>query len=300
MKLHMTARYTILILLLHITTLAGSITAEFENDLFAHTDYNYTNGVRVTYTTAPSLQRFFLLPHPPTSESHSWFQWMYTPRDIENPDPQLDDRPWAGMVGYTYTIMTQHGRSFWEAGLQTGIIGPSAYTKETQTIVHRVFSSRHPVGWHNQLSDYPVVNALYSYKYKAIDTNTFDTIVGIRGVAGSSLVYAGTDIQTRLGINIPNDYGRRRNEPVPFVVSRPSSFYLLTHLDGRAIAYNHTIDGARDHDISREIFVLDTTIGIGADFRNWSLVLSHTWRTKEFDTQDTVHRFGTVSVTRRL
>ncbi len=130
-----------------------TFTLHFENDVFFGTDYLYTNGVKLCWTS-PDLENdlddsrlgkwtysligrlpFTNKPGLQRSVSLSIGQNMYTPEDTEQNKLIENDRPYAGL---TYVSAGLHGKSnlqmnTWEVLL--GIVGPHSYAGDTQPFI---------------------------------------------------------------------------------------------------------------------------------------------------------------------
>ena len=93
----------------------GAWTMTLENDVFTHSDNNYTNGIGVTwvsnaidtYEERSVVRRWgkfwSFLPFVGNDGNRTYVSWslaqeMHTPDDIKNPNPPLDDQPYAGVL----------------------------------------------------------------------------------------------------------------------------------------------------------------------------------------------------------
>ena len=84
------------------------LTLPFENDLFAGFDEQYTNGshlpVSLTTNDLPTWARWAreglsgIIYAPRRQAAYGLGQSMFTPSDITDPDPPLDDRPYAAFL----------------------------------------------------------------------------------------------------------------------------------------------------------------------------------------------------------
>ena len=164
------------------------VSFQLENDLFAGTDSQYTNGVKLTWVS-PNLANDFndpLLPSwircstervrhvlewflPPSATARNIVvtlgQAMYTPndRDLTTLDPK--DRPYAGWayLGFGYNVRRDPPSQRPDAAdvspvldtveIDIGIVGPHSYARQTQDFVHRVRGFPRFEGWNNQLKD---------------------------------------------------------------------------------------------------------------------------------------------------
>lgn len=209
----------------------------FENDLFAETDQNYTNGIRFALVS-PDLKDFkseklnpwldavsekldFLHPESQGCTTcgernnnivFSIGQTMFTPTTIDATELLEDERPYAGWLFLGLAFHSRSELSMNSFELQTGIVGPSARGKEAQDWVHDVRGFDRFLGWHNQLRDEIGINVIYEHKRKHFlyesDTNLSSDVIGHAGWSlGNVATYANLGAELRFGRNIPNDFG---------------------------------------------------------------------------------------------
>ncbi|MCK9988133.1 MAG: lipid A 3-O-deacylase [Azoarcus sp.] len=160
-----------------------------ENDLFYDTDGNYTNGVRAAWLSAPdqapewalrAARRLPFFPEDGTVRtSYAIGQNMYTPQDIEIPNPPLDDRPYAGWLYGSIGLIAETGGRLDQLELTLGIVGPPSLAEQTQTFVHEVVGAPKPRGWDTQLKNEPGVILTHQRSWRRFveETgrgNTFD------------------------------------------------------------------------------------------------------------------------------
>ena len=143
------------------------LTARLENDLFAGTAQNYTNGVAftaVSHDIADKL-RTECLPTPVRLHAKlikfmnpgfwsdaqnvvvKFGQPMFTPKDSARTDLILDDRPYAGLlyVGMSWNRRKHQPQSNSEIldtrEITLGIIGPLVLAEQAQNLVHGVIGA---------------------------------------------------------------------------------------------------------------------------------------------------------------
>ncbi len=116
----------------------------FENDLFAESDQNYTNGIQIGfispdlshYREADKLPRWLLpiverLPfiNEPGLQRNVGFslgQKMFTPEAVERSDLILTDRPYAGWLYAGVAFHNKNLRRLDTMELQIGLMGPAS------------------------------------------------------------------------------------------------------------------------------------------------------------------------------
>ncbi|MCV6610294.1 MAG: lipid A deacylase LpxR family protein, partial [Amphritea sp.] len=189
----------------------GTLTFYLENDLFADTDQQYTNGVRVSWVS-PDLtsyledkslpawvrryNRFVTAPlglfdDTPQDQEElvrnlvvTLGQEMYTPEDNTRTTIDPLDRPYAGWLylGMGYQIKNQ--RQLDSATLNVGIVGPASQAKEAQDLVHDIRGIDKFDGWHNQLNNELGLQVVYERKYR-------EPVTRIKGALEYDTIYHG-------------------------------------------------------------------------------------------------------------
>jgi len=258
-----------------------------ENDVLGGTDRSYTNGIKIEYVN-PSFNL-------------SAFQWMYTPSDITLAENQPDDRPYAGWSGIEYIQKFPRGRYLYAPGIQVGIIGPSSYAEQSQKGAHSIFPAREPMGWDNQIEDKFSLNGLFLQRYILHRDFIQDVIFNQHNSLGTTLTQTGIGLGYRLGYNIPNDYGITQNEPViQNIDERFIRCYLNTGISMRYVFENHTLTGHPENNTEMENVVYLIYLGPTIEINQWQVTYIHNWRTKEFDKDEKIHSFGTLTFSKRF
>ena len=140
---------------------AGDTTVilEYENDMFAGDDRWYTNGVRATWisTSRPGRHNDLVrlvgersrLVDTERSVSYGFSlgQSMYTPEDITDPDPPVDDRPYGGWLHVSAGFGQLRSSSLTRLSITLGVVGPASLADRTQKEVHRLVGADKPQGW---------------------------------------------------------------------------------------------------------------------------------------------------------
>lgn len=93
---------------------------------------------------------------------------IQTPQDIENPDPQPLDAPWAGVLGLGTSWSSYDNRRLGALQLFVGCMGPCSGAEQVQKFVHDDLglSDNSPLGWDNQLDTEFLGNLNYALRYK--------------------------------------------------------------------------------------------------------------------------------------
>lgn len=176
-------------------------TLRLENDLFAGTDRNYTNGISLALVShdiegSEGRLRTDCLPRPlglyvrfldavdPGFQQRASVesatqnlvmrigQAMYTPEDKDRTDLIRDDRPYAGLLylGLAWNRRVHPSGARHEMldsrELTLGIIGPWSLAERSQDLVHKLRGFERFRGWDNQLHNEPAFQLAVERKYK--------------------------------------------------------------------------------------------------------------------------------------
>lgn len=211
----------------------------FENDLFAESDQNYTNGLRLSWIS-PDLSDYIEDPalpswlrtfnkrltffHPSTEglERNLVFsigQTIYTPEDINAKEVVKDDRPYAGWL---FTRFAYHSKSEYQLDsmeLSIGMVGPASLGEKAQNAIHDLRGFDKFQGWDNQLKNELGLQLVYEHKQKLINNTPrngrfgYDFIGHAGGALGNIGIYINVGGELRWGWLIPNDFGSSAVRP---------------------------------------------------------------------------------------
>lgn len=301
----------------------GAFSLILENDVFFNSDRDYTNGVQLSYTTAPdgnvdSIVSFaralpLFADHGEVRTSYALGQDIFTPQHTELALPLATERPYAGYAYAALGLIEANPDRLDQLELQLGVVGPMAGAKEAQFWVHSILDDLKPKGWHYQLHNEPTFNIFYDRSLKIIPPQSMLGLVldiepHIGGAAGTVYDYANGGAMVRFGFNLPDDFGPMRIQPtLPgsgyFEPQAGFSAYVFAGVDGRAIARNLFLDGNTWRDspsVDKYWFVGDFTLGAAVTLSHVRLAFTHVFRTKEYRTQGQSSQFGAVSLSFRL
>jgi hypothetical protein len=222
------------------------MTARLENDLFANTDQNYTNGVAFTAISHDFVGKLHpeCLPAPVRLQAEliaflnpgfwadaenpahtqnvvvKFGQSMFTPKDPARTDLVLDDRPYAGLlyVGMSWNrrkhAPQRNSETLDTREITLGIIGPLALAEPTQNLFHNMMGVDRFLGWQHQLKNEPALQLAIDRKFRnylgtgAIQPGfSADAIRSLGLRLGNIETSATTGIEGRIGWNLPNDFG---------------------------------------------------------------------------------------------
>jgi lipid A 3-O-deacylase len=307
--------------------LPWTVNVYFENDLFNGTDRDYTNGVKITLISPDlvtfvesgklpdwSLEYIYRLPFindpDPALKRKVEFslgQNMYTPADTSRNNLIGDDRPYVGWTYFAAAFHTRSSKRMDTIELQLGMVGPQSYAEETQNVVHDLRDLERAEGWDHQLKNEPGLAAIYERKWQIdpfISRGTFamDAITHLGCSLGNVATYANTGFETRLGWNLPDDFGVSLIRPAGntgFSTRQQPGGYLFAGVNSRAVLQDIFLDGntfADSHSIGKKPFVADLAGGVAIYLKQFKLTWTQVLRTKEFDGQLDNHSFGSLTL----
>jgi len=179
------------------------IGVNFDNDIFNNTDYYYTNGIKIEYTSpvfAWSPLSFAMLPYRRSSMNYHGMnivQNMYTPTNPDVAEVMAEDRPFAAYLYLGHSRNTldveRSYRQFSE--LVIGLIGPGSLGGFVQAQIHSI----EPRGWDNQIENDLVLNYTATFEKGIVHTNGFDLNGFGTMQAGTLYDNAGGGLRIRAG-----------------------------------------------------------------------------------------------------
>ncbi|MDX1512392.1 MAG: lipid A deacylase LpxR family protein [Gammaproteobacteria bacterium] len=311
-----------------------TFSVHFENDLFADTDQNYTNGIKLSWVS-PDLTRFRdsdrlpdwshryveMLPfiNDPDRERNivlSVGQSMFTPQDTRRRDLIRTDRPYAGWLYLGAAFHSKKPTLLDTMEVQFGVVGPLSFAEQAQTLVHELRSLDKPRGWDHQLENEPGINFVYERKWRRSFLGSdrglgADFIGHMGGALGNVYTYGNAGFELRAGWNLPKDFGSSpirpggdTNDPIHKRDprrSRDASFglHFFVYADGRGVLRDIFLDGntiADSHSVDKRHFVADLAAGAAMTYDRFKLSFAKVIRSREFDGQPSDHRFGSITL----
>lgn len=252
-----------------------------DNDLFAGTDENYTNGVRIAWISGSrdpeqfgTVQRglrkltgdagslkvfqrisgFRDLANIEYNYGTSITQLMFTPEDPDALTSPPGESPYAGWLGLGFSLHAKDAYALNSVELNIGTVGPNAHAKEVQDFIHNLKGVELFKGWDSQIPNEPTVNLFFSQKRRLtlIESEWGKFAVDGFGEWGFGLGTYRTDLYlgalTRFGWYLPVDFSDPRLSPTayshqPFTTDRRESglWSLYGLLGFRGSAVAHDI-----------------------------------------------------------
>ena len=296
----------------------GAISLRLENDAFAGTDEDYSNGISVSVLLRGRglLGGFWDLFGKDDRDYFQGYeagQVIITPTDTSRPIPDPKDRPYAGMLYVDLATAMRQENVFHGFKVMTGVVGPYSLAEETQNWFHDRIGSGHAQGWDYQLHNEPILNLVYEHrrKYQLFHTGPgfgADVIPAGSAMLGNVLIQAQVGAQLRLGYNLPDDFGTtllRGFGELPFpqyssLEAAPKfGVYAFASAGGTAVAHNISLDGNSFQDsphVDKRPFFSTAEVGASLWTRWFEATFSYVYWGKEFYGQQKDSRFGAVSV----
>jgi hypothetical protein len=311
---------------------SGTINLMIENDLFgAGTDRHFTHGTKLTYTTREYVPDYQAARTSPIAwvagqipfwpdgararATYSLGQSIYTPDDISDPDLRPDDRPYAGWLylGAGLIAVKPDATRSDAMLIEIGVVGEASMAKEVQTTWHEWFDFEEPRGWDNQLETEPGINLIYEqnrmlWRGDLMPGLSGDVVPNAGFALGNVSTYLSGGVTIRLGRDLTTDLGPPRIRP-----SLPGSafvrqadgfnWYTFASLGGRVVARNIFLDGntfADSPSVDKKLLVGDIQAGLAMQYRDWRFTYTYVVRSKEFETQDRIDKFGAISLSYRF
>ena len=252
-----------------------------ENDLFADTDEDYTNGVGLNWVS-PDLSDFLEDPLLPAwvrqvNRHLTWLhggrdealqrnlvislgQKMFTPSDRYATALIPDDRPYAGWLYLGFGYHVRDDQRLDSAELHLGTVGPASLAKEAQDLVHDLRGIDKFEGWDNQLGNEPGLQLILERKQRLaahdLPLGLGWDLIGHAGLSlGNVATYLNGGAEVRAGWHLPADFGTSSLRPGgnnsapgsatdPRLLDRPfGGLHAFLSTDVRLVARDIFLDG---------------------------------------------------------
>jgi lipid A 3-O-deacylase len=300
----------------------GAFSLLLENDEFARQDRHYTNGLQLSWLTAPrpdgSLAAHAINWLPGNGNAKVRIGWqlgqsLFTPNDKEASDLLPDERPYAGWLYAGFSLVSSTAVHVDTWSLLAGTTGPDAKGEEVQNHVHEWIDATNANGWEHQIGNQAGGMLIIERKWRALaQTRVYRFGVDFMphlGVAlGNIEQYANAGFSLRIGNDLDNDFGPPRIRPsLPgsgwFDPHDGWSWYLFAGVDGRYIDKSIFIDDHADSgrwNIEKEPWVADMQGGLVMTYGDFRFAYTYVVRTEEFNLQPEPDRFGSLALTWRF
>jgi lipid A 3-O-deacylase len=302
----------------------GTLSLVYENDTFAGTDRNYTNGIDITYLSAPNAvplaARWFatrLMSADPGDTLYGGVgigQSIFTPSNTNTTAALPKQHPYAGWLHARVSTSVDSGKTLDTAALEVGLVGPNSGAEWVQNHVHDLLGADEANGWDNQIRDEFGFVLTYERKWRALAEWRagglgVDVMPNAAISVGNVLTQGAAGLTFRVGQDLANDYGPPRVYPAlagaGFFAPRDHfSWYLFVGVNGRAVAYNIVLDGNAFRDggpsVNRKPLVAEGQAGLVMQLGRLQGAFTVVTRTDEFKGQGKQELFGAVSLSMKL
>ncbi len=277
-----------------------------ENDKWAGTDRNYTNGFKVgigvkLWLVEDMLKHssgwmLDLLSDPSANTEFGLFagQNMYTPKISTISTPQPFDRPWAAWLYLGGIAQHATDKTLDTVEADFGMVGSAALGRQVQTEWHRLIGVERPRGWDNQIPNEPAFLVGYLHKHRYGDDN-FDFVPHYGATVGTVMTLARAGGIVRFGQHMTG-FGPDGIEPGGSMLQgtrheqehgQNFEWYVFAGADYRLVARNIFLDGTAFHDspsVDRRSGVHDLTRGFSLRYGPLRFSLTRIRRSEEFTT----------------
>lgn len=246
----------------------------------------------------------------------SFGQEAYTPQDIENPDPQPGEHPWAAwLYGAVGASIDTPGGARHEYELRVGATGEHSRAQELQDFWHRLINRPKAAGWGNQLGSDAGVNVYYRFRdiWLRSDQSSrvhWDFGPTVEAAFGMMRTHASFGGIARIGRHAGDSLEPLLETPVERPLW-PVSFdrvriYGFLGANVRIVGHNYFLEGSRFHDdlytVERENVVRELVLGVTGRYKGWAMTYSIHRRTEEFvrlvSGDSGRHSYGSLWITR--
>jgi hypothetical protein len=302
----------------------GTFSVVFENDTFAGTDRNYTNGLDIAYLSAPNrepaavhgLARALMR----ANDTDTIFagigigQSIYTPQNTQTATALPKQHPYAGWLHLSFLTAVDSGTTLDTLTLDVGVVGPASGAEWVQNHVHHLIGADEAKGWDNQIGNEVGFEFTYDRKWRALAQWQggglgVDVIPNASISLGNVLTQANAGLTLRIGQDLANDYGPPRVRPAMagagfFQPRDKFSWYLFVGAGGRAVAYNIVLDGnafrGGGPHVHRRPLVAEAQAGLVLQMGRVQTAFTVVTRTDEFQDQGKQELFGAISLSMKL
>jgi hypothetical protein len=283
------------------------IRLNYENDVFTHTDLDYTQGCNIELVLPwlsknPFNHLFFLPKKNEFKFGISLESIGFTADSLESYKIQYGNRPFASALmlkSFLIATDTIH-RSRITSSLSLGIIGPGSGGGKMQREFHKMIGSATPNGWYYQIKNDIVINYEISYEKQLFRFHDFFSLNSNSTLKlGTLFTNASIGLNATLGIiNSPFTSIKNNNKFQLYLFSQP----ILS-----VIGYDATLQGGlfnrksvytiSSSDIER--FTLQNNFGIVFQYDRFYFEYTRTLLTHEISTAN-AHNWGGIRLGYKL
>lgn len=306
-----------------------TFTFYWENDALSGADRDYSNGLKMTWSSPYTENRekngglrpwlmkrlpYFKETDADRALSFSVGHVVYTPEDNDKSELIEDDRPYAGYayLGFGFHSQTNDRSHTWQ--FDVGVVGPLSRAQELQDFYHELVDVRKSQGWSNQLNNELGLEVTHETKWRVWQTFlggglSADLITHAGSGIGNIAIQANTGAEFRLGWNVPDNFGTCPIRPgcaagvslnQDIYRSKKSRFdiHFFAAVEGRLVLHDIFLDGntfQQSHSVEKEPFVGDLMGGVAFDYGRFRFSYAQIFRSREFKERDRNQSFGAAS-----
>jgi lipid A 3-O-deacylase len=306
----------------------GIWSARVENDKFTTlplgSDKYYTNGLEASFVSAPGHLPDVLNGLAAALWGDGARRWglgisqqIYTPTNTGTATPNPRDRPLAGYLAGTLSVMQDSGAAEYghrdQLALTVGVIGPSAFGRQVQNGWHSFIKVAPNRGWDKQMPDEPQLELTMGRtwkvpvaKFAGLET---DALPSVSAGVGTVRDYVQTGLALRLGQGLGQDYGPARIRPGltggdAFTPAPQLGWYMFLAADGQLVGRDALLDGelfrSSSH-VPHKVAVAELLAGVAVIWRGVKVSYTQTWQTEQFRGQKAgLFNFGSITASAKF
>ena len=270
-------------------------------------DRYYTNGLFIHFRRAMDQSKLKEGLEKKTYEITAG-QKMYNPISGYAPDPERQDRPFAGYLYAGGAISWfKSNESILKISAELGTTGPNSLAEDGQELLHNTVGFYELAGWEYQIKNELAINLSAQYTkllQRASNNSTEFSLEGYANV-GTTFSGAGAGLLFRAGgLNqlFNSAYTNAvigHNARTKALQKREVFFYAKPQLN--LVAYDATIQGSMFNDKSPVTFdvkplVFAQQIGFNYSSQRFTFDFGMVFKTKELKSRAKAHQYGSISM----
>ncbi len=257
-----------------------SLSFILDNDLFANTDKDYTNGARVSFITnkrvspnfkdvaawlesvqsrvPDSITGFDKEKKPEYRIGYSVTQLMFTPNDFESSSQPPGEHPYVGWLAIGYSLHAKTEKAINSLEISLGLTGRNAFAEATQDFIHDLRNIEKFNGWDSQMPSEATLNLFFTQKRRLTGNKSKDVLFDIDSfgewelAVGNFKSSVDLGLVMRAGFHLPVYFSDPRIGPTSYsheifydkkTDTKPWSAFGIFGARGSAILHDISLDG---------------------------------------------------------
>ncbi len=270
-------------------------------------DRYYTNGLFIDFRRAFDQQKLKAGLEKKTYEISAG-QKMFNPYSGYAPDPNRQDRPFAGYLYVGGALNWFHvNESILKTSIELGTTGPNSLAEDGQELLHKTVGFYALDGWQYQVKNELAINL--SAQYTKLLTRVADNAVDFSfegyanagttfSGAGAGLIFRGGALNQLFNSAYTNSV-IGHNAKTKALVKREIFFYAKPQLN--FIAYDATVQGSMFNNDSPVTFgvkpvVFAQQLGLNYSSQRFTIDYSVLFKTKEIKSNARAHQWGALTM----